>query len=137
MHLYRCPAMAEVVKAVIPTFDKVLELDLPPHLFAGMPHTLPADPRIFDSAPNETISSPTIDCVHLGEAFGTPYEHIPIAIPGNTVLLLMPTGKEWEYAVGLLARTFYFLKGEIHSAAVRLACTQLPYAFPYSAKCLQ
>ena len=63
MHLYRCPAMAEVVKGVIPTFDKVLALDLPLHLFAGVPHALPADPRIFYSAPNETISSPTIDCV--------------------------------------------------------------------------
>ena len=83
MHLFRCPAMAEVVKAVIPSFDKVLELDLPPHLFAGIPHALPADPRLFYIAPNENISSPTIDCVQVGEAFGTPYKHIPAAIPGN------------------------------------------------------
>ena len=37
----------------------------------------------FYSAPNENISSPTIDCVQVGEAFGTPYKHIPAAIPGN------------------------------------------------------
>ena len=52
--------VAEVVKAVIPSFDKVLDLDLPPHLFAGIPHALPADPRLFYIAPNENISSPTI-----------------------------------------------------------------------------
>ena len=47
LHLYKCPAMAEVVRSVIPTFDQVLALDLPPHLFAGVPHALPADPRFF------------------------------------------------------------------------------------------
>ena len=61
----------------------MLALGIPLHLFAGVPLTLPADPRIFFAAPNDSFSLPSLDCLQVAEAFGIPFKSIPADIPGN------------------------------------------------------